>query len=236
MNSRTLSVRSLGALLLAALPLAAPAGAQTAAGDAGSFQVSIGGHPVGTEQFSIRQTGVGANSEIIATGRVQLTLPTGTLELLPRLRGTGFQANPVSYEVAVGGDSPRRIVGTVGGGRFSAKIVTPTGEQMREYVASAGAVVLDDGVAHHYYFLAQRLRNGRVPILVPRDNRQVMATVANRGEEPVSVNGQTIPLYHLVVTPDGGDETHVWVDALNRVIKVETPGRGYRAVRTEVPR
>lgn len=212
------------------------AAAQTGADDSGTFEVSIGGRPAGTEQFSIRETGVGASAEVIATGRVQLDLATGTLELAPVLRSTGFQADPVAYEVTIGGSSPRKIVGRIGEGRFSARIVSPTGEQLREYVASNGATVLDDGVAHHYYFLARRVRNGRVPIIVPRENRQVMATVTDRGEERVDIHGASLPLFHLVVAPAGGDERHVWVDALNRVIKVEIPAQQYVAVRTEIPR
>jgi hypothetical protein len=50
------------------------------------------------------------------------------------------------------------------------------------------------------------------------------------------VGGTSITLFHLVVQPQGGDEHHVWVDALNRVLRVEVPARGYRAERTEIPR
>jgi hypothetical protein len=223
---------ALGALLL----LAAPVAAQTAVDDAGTFRVYVGGHDVGAEEFTIRQAGVGANAEIQAAGRVTLNLATGSLELAPRLRTAGFQADPVSYEVTVGGDSPRRISGTVGSGRFSARIVTASGEQMREYVASAGAVVLDDAVAHHYYFLARRTRSGRVPVLVPRENRQVMATVRDLGEDRVDVHGVQATLYRISVTPDGGDERHVWLDSLGRVIRVSIPARDYLAVRSEIPR
>lgn len=224
------------AALSAALTLSAfPAAAQTGAEDEGSFEVLVNGRPVGTEQFSIRQSGLGANAEFIATGRVQVLLPTGSLDLAPRLRASGFQAAPVTYEVTVGGDAPRRIVGSVGSGRFSAKIVTPAGEQLREYVASSGATILDEGIAHHYYFLARRTRSGRVPILIPRENRQVMAEVADMGEERLNLRGTQVTLYHLVVRPDGGEERHVWVDALGRVIRVEVPDRNYVALRTEIP-
>ena len=227
-------------LLTAITPLvwlmAQPAEAQTGAEDFGTFRVVVNGRQVGTEEFTIRQTGIGANAEIQASGRVQVLLPSGSLDLAPRLRTSGFQADPVAYEIAIGGDSPRRIVGTVGSGRFSAKIVTPTGEQLREYVASAGATILDEGVAHHYYFLARRTRSGSIPILIPRENRQVMAQVADRGEDQREVAGTTVTLYHLVVTPDGGEDRHVWVDTLGRVIRVEIPDRNYLAERTEVPR
>lgn len=225
------------ALLLATLPLlaVAPSAAQTGMDDRGTFDVLIGGRKVGTEEFAIQQTGAGESTEIVANARVHVQLPTGTLDLGPRLRTTGFQAQPVTYEVAVAGTSPRRIVGTIAGGRFSARIVTPTGEELREYLASNGATVLDEGVAHHYYFLARRVRSGRIPIIIPRENRQVMATVTSVGEERVQIGSTSASLYHLVVQPDGGEERHVWVDALSRVIKVEIPARDYAAVRTVLP-
>ena len=226
--------RLLPALALATLPLAAPAAAQSV--DAGTFRVFVEDREVGTEEFTITQSGSGDGAELVASGRVRLGLPEGTLELDPRLRARGVGADPVDYQVIVGGSSPSRVIGTVGSGRFSAKIVTPAGEQLREYVASAGAVVLDQGVAHHYYFLAQRTHQGRVPVIVPRDNRQVIATVSSRGEETVQVNGGSATLFHLVVQAPGWDEHHVWVDALNRVIRVEIPARAYRAERTQVPR
>ena len=224
-------------LLLATLPLlaVAPAVAQTGTDDRGTFDVLIGGRRVGTEEFAIQQTGAGESTEIVASARVHVQLPTGTLDLGPRLRTTGFQAQPVTYEVTIGGTSPRKIVGTIGSGRFSARIVTPTGEELREYLASNGATVLDDGVAHHYYFLARRVRSGRIPIIIPRENRQVMATVTSAGEERVQIGSTTANLYHLVIRPDGGEERHVWVDALSRVIKVEIPARDYAAVRTVLP-
>jgi hypothetical protein len=229
----------------ALLPLAALVGlyaapqiaeAQTGAEDEGTFEILVNGRTVGTEQFSIRQTGAGANAEFVATGRVQVTLPSGSLDLAPRLRSTGFQAEPVTYEITVAGDAPRRIVGTIGGGRFSARIVTPVGEQLREYVATAGATVLDEGIAHHYYFLARRTRSGRVPILIPRENRQVMAEVIDRGEVTLNVRGTQATLYHLIVRPNGDQDRHVWVDSLGRVIRVEVPDRNYVALRTELPR
>jgi hypothetical protein len=221
-------------LLLPALAAGAPLAAQSV--DQGTFRVSVDGRDVGTEEFSITQSGSGAVAVTMASGKVDLRLADGTLQLSPRLRAQGVGSDPVQYQVDVSGDAPQRVVGTIGGGRVSAKIVTAAGEQLREYVASAGAVVLDEGVAHHYYFLATRTHSGRVPIIVPRENRQVMATVSSRGEESVQVGGRSARLFHLLVQPQGGAEADVWVDDLNRVIKVEIPARRYLAVRTELPR
>src|SRR5690606_33129896 len=196
----------------------------------------VNGRVVGSEQFSIRQTGVGANAEFVATGRVQVLLPSGSIDLAPRLRAMGLQADPVTYEIIIQGDEPRRIVGSVTRGRFSARITTPVGEQLREYVASPGATIVDGGIAHHYYFLARRTHSGRIPILIPRENREVMATVTDRGEEMLTIRDTPVVLYHVVVVPDGGDERHVWVDTLGRVIQVSIPAQDYLAVRTEIPR
>lgn len=232
---RALRSFSLHKALLVAVFASAPAAAQAGVTDAGTFRITVGGQSAGTEEFSIRQSGSGAATETIATGRVQVRLPSGTLDLAPRLRATGVQGEPVSYQIDIGGTAPERIVGTVGSGRFSAKIVTAAGEQLREYVASAGAVVLDEGVAHHYYFLAQR-GPGRFPVLVPRENRQVIATVSQRSEERLTVGDRTAPVYRFTVQLAGGAPRTAWVDDLNRVIKVEIPERGYVAVRTELPR
>ncbi|MDQ3556780.1 MAG: hypothetical protein M3409_08385 [Gemmatimonadota bacterium] len=228
--------------LLLAIAAGAPRLQAQAPLDEGTFEVSVDGRPAGTEEFSIRQSGSGSGAETIATGRVRLRLPDGALDLTPRLRGSGLGAHPVSYQVEVGGSAPQRIVGRVGEGRFSARIVTTTGEQLREYVASSGAVVLEDGVAHHYFFLGQRLRDGEVPVLIPRENRQVVARVQNRGEERVQIGGQGVDAYRLLVQLQPGEERHVWLDALNRVLRVEicrlSGGRWvttYVAVRTAAP-
>lgn len=221
-------------LLAASVLAAVPAAAQTV--DQGTFRVYVGDREVGTESFTITQTGSGAGAVTMASGRVELRLTDGSLSLAPRLRAQGVGADPVQYQVDVSGDAPQRIVGNIAGGRVSQKVVTGAGEQLREYVASAGAIVLDEGVAHHYYFLAQRTHAGRVPVIVPRANAQVIATVTNRGEESVQVAGRTARLFHLVVQPAGGAAADVWVDDLNRVIRVEVPARQYRAVRVELPR
>lgn len=221
----------LGAALSATAAL--PLHAQRA--DAGSFDVRIDGQRAGTEEFSIRQTGTGSGAETVATGRVRLQLSNGTLDITPRLRTAGASGEPVAYQVDVDGDAPRKIVGSVGSGRFSARITSPSGEQLREFVASTGAVVLDEDVAHHYALLAERQRQGRVPILVPRSNRQVVATVQNRGEETLELAGQSVRATHLVVRPEGAGERHVWVDSANRVLRVEIPDRAYVATRTAIP-
>ncbi|MGH7458001.1 MAG: hypothetical protein ACREKN_02815 [Longimicrobiaceae bacterium] len=232
--TRTPSLLLAATVALAGWGLALPAGAQSFA-DQGTFEVSVDGRPAGSEEFSIRRSGSGEQAETVATGRVSLRLPTGSVELSTSLRAAGARSNPVSYQVQVGGSSPRKIVGAVEEGRFSARISTPAGEQLKEYVVSGGALVLDDGVAHHYYFLAQRAADGRVPVIIPRSNRQVVATISSRGDETIRVGGTPVRARRLVVRTEGGSEAEVWVDGRNRVLRVDVPASGYSAVRASAP-
>lgn len=223
--------------LTASLAAAAAPGVVRAQTDEGSFALFVDGRPAGNESFEIRQSGGGSSAETVANGRVELRLPSGGVELSTRLRATGIQTVPTSYQVEIAGAAPRTLVATITGGRFSAKILTPSGEQLREYAANSGAVVLDDDVAHHYYFVAQNLHEGHVPLLIPRENREVMATVENRGAETLRIAAEPVGATHLVVRVSPSDERHVWVDVLNRVLRVEscTAGRCYRAERTAPP-
>ena len=147
----------------------------------------------------------------------------------------GVDAVPTSYQADISSDSPRRITATIGGGRVSAEIVTEDGEQLREYVASQGAVIIEKGVAHHYSFLASRLHEGRIPVIIPRENRQVIATVVDKGKDRIEIDGQEIQLTELVVRFPGEADSHIWVDDSNRVLRVKVPQKDYVAERTEIP-
>ena len=129
--------------------------------------------------------------------------------------------------MTVRGAADQRIVGRVIGGRFSARIVSPAGEQMREYLASEGAVLVDAGVVHHHYFLARRAEAGarRIPIIIPRLNRQVTGTVEEAGRESVQVGGRTVRRRFAIAWPAGGQ---LWVDDQGRVLASRCPNAGSR--------
>lgn len=227
--------------MLATVPVVAQAAVSAddsavSANDSGTFRISIEGKHVGTEDFFISQIGTGPTTVTTASGRVDRILRDEDFGLTPHIRASGVEAAPTSYTVDISGDSPRRITAAIGGGRVSAKIITADGEQLREYVASQRAVILENGVAHHYSLMARRLHEGRVPVIVPRENRQIIATVVDKGEDRIEIDGQEIQLTHLVVRPPGEDDRHIWVDASNRVLKVKIPQKDYVAERTEIPK
>jgi hypothetical protein len=221
---------------LTALVVSAPATAQTVQLDEGTFRLLVGGREVGVETFSIRRNGEGADAVVIAQGRVVLN-DNGGSEVIANVQVAGAGLRPVAYDLELRGADARRIRGSVTGSRASARTLSPTGETMREYLVTDGAVILDDGVAHHYYFIAQRAAAGatRTPIMVPRESRQLVATMTMGGEESVSAGGTTTRGRRLTVEPAGGDTRHVWIDAQGRVLRVEVPGRNYTAVRTTLP-
>jgi hypothetical protein len=221
---------------LIALVVPVPATAQTVQLDEGTFRLLVGGREVGVETFSIRRNGEGADAVVIAQGRVVLN-DNGGSEVIANVQVAGAGLRPVAYDLELRGADARRIRGSVSGSRASARTLSPTGETMREYLVTDGAVILDDGVAHHYYFMAQRAAGGatRTPIMVPRESRQLVATMTMGGEESVSAGGTTTRARRVTVEPAGGDTRHVWIDAQGRVLRVEVPGRNYTAVRTTLP-
>jgi hypothetical protein len=219
---------------LAAAVLTVPASGQTVMLDEGTFRILLGGREAGMETFSIRQSGTGADAVIIAQGQVTLESSAGVTAQV-QVTGTGLR--PVAYDVELRGPESRRIRAVVTGSRASARTVSPAGETMKEHLVGDGAVLVDDGVAHHYYFVARRAATGatRMPLMNPRESRQVQATVTLGGEESVNVAGQSVRGRRLTVEPAGGDVRQVWIDAENRVLRVEIPSRGYVAVRTALP-
>jgi len=223
----------MGAVVAATMAL--PASAQTVRIDEGTFRILLGGREVGTETFAIRQNGTGADAVIIAQGRVALD-QNGASEVVASVQLAGAGLRPVAYDLELRGGDARRIHGSVTGRRASARIAAGS-ETFREYLVTEGAVVLDDGVAHHYYFIAQRALAGAttVPIMVPRESRQVQATLALGGEEGISAAGTTVRARRITVQPAGGDARHVWIDGNGRVLRVEVPARNLVAVRTTLP-
>jgi hypothetical protein len=228
-------------LLVSAMVMAGagtPALAQTVTLDEGSFRISVGGKEVGTEVFSIRQNGSGENAVIIAVGRVVLDSDKGPQELSSELQVAGSSLRPAAYEVKVQGAGAEQIKGRVVGGRFSAQIVSPAGEMMREYLAGDGAVVADEGVAHQYYFLARRAdgKSARMPVIIPRLNRQVVAQVAFGGADKIAIAGRSFDAQKYNVTAAGTPAREVWTDSEGRVLRLEIPERRFVAQRVAAPK
>ncbi|HUG41382.1 MAG TPA: hypothetical protein VMM12_12920 [Longimicrobiales bacterium] len=226
-------IARISAMLALATLAAAPAAAQTTVIDEGSFRLSIRGTPVGTETFAIRRSGTGDATTHVAQGRIALDSGEQTRALL-QIEGPGLR--PSAYQIEVTGPEKQSIRGQAAGNRFRATIVSTSGETMREYIASEGAIILDDGVAHQYYFLAGvAAQGGRVPVIIPRQSRQISATVTAAGTETLRVAGSQVSAHRIVVEPAGLSRRIIWVDDQGRVLRLEIPDDSFVAERTSLP-
>lgn len=220
------------ALALVLALAASPAAAQVAVIDEGSFTITRDGRAVGREDFRISRSSGGAGEAVVA----QATVSYGTdRRLVPALQSE--RGAPVRYVVEVrgGGETQEKLSGTIGRGRFSARIQTPRGESVKEYLVSDRAYVLDDDVFHQHYFIAGAAP-GPVPVVVPRRNVQVMMTLAAAPDEQVTIGRQEVAARRLTLTEPEGGERIIWVDAQGRVLRVAIPARGIVAQRDEAPR
>lgn len=232
-------LRSILALALSILVCTTAASAQATILDEGSFRLTSAGRDLGSETFSIQQTGSAANATVNARGNLTIDSAGVAEELQSALQATGPTLQPAAYTLRIRLDNRQeQITGRIAGGRFIARILSPTGEELREYLVSNRAVLIDQGITHQYYFLARRMQGDsmQIPILIPRQNRQITATVTARGTGTISVGNQRITARHLVVTSPESPEVHLWVDDRARVLHLEIPAQDFAARRTAAPR
>ncbi len=211
---------------LTLLPLVASG--QSVTLDEGSFTILRGSLIIGREDFTIRRT----SDVIVANGTVSLA----DRQLFPALR-TNSAGHPLRYQLEIrrGTAILQQLRGVMGRGRFSAQTKTPGGEASREYAIADDAVVLDDEVFHHYYFLSLGFRTGDIPVVIPRRNAQLFVRVEKRGLERIEVGGTAVEATHLVVTTRDSGIRDVWVDGQGRVLRVSLGGQDVVAIRDDLP-
>jgi hypothetical protein len=222
---------ALGLIAASALPVSG----QLVKLDEGTFTISRNGTVVGRESFTIRSTpGIGGP---IIQARATVVYDDGDRRLTPVLRAdSGGAATEYQLEVRTGANATEILTGSIQRGRFSARMQTPRGENMTQYVVSEGALILDEDVFHQYYFVARGNRTGAIPVVVPHRNVQVTMRVEDRGAATATVGGQSLPARLLVLVEPGGADRRIWVDGRGRVLKVQMESRGVIAVRDDPPR
>ena len=212
---------------------ALPAASQVVTLDEGTFTITRNGTPVGRESFTIRSSPGGPGGPVV---QARATVSYDDRRLTPVLKADSI-GSPTEYqlEVRAGANASEVLKGVIRRGRFSATMQTPRGENLKEYVVSDGALVLDEDVFHQYYFLTRGGRTGSVPVVVPHRNVQVVMRMEDRGAASVTVGGQAIAGRAFVLVEPAGANREIWVDPQGRVLKVAIPSRGIVAVRDEPP-
>jgi len=220
-------------LVLGALVAAAPAAAQGVVVDEGEFEIRIGGQVVGTEEFLIRRAGLGLENQLFANGAVTVDVEGGQQEIRPLLSVRPPEGVAVDYRVRVTGPGEIEIVLNQRGRRYVGRITSPTGVEDREFPAREDTRILEQDVAHHYYFLRDLYSGRSAHVLEPRSQRQIDLIAESRDEVQIVVGRNTVEARRVVFSA-GEDRRTVWFDRLGRVLRVEVPARSYVAERTDV--
>ena len=127
---------------------------------------------------------------------------------------------------------PSRILGELGRGRFTVRLVARATERAREFPTGPRTVVLDDSVFAPYIFAAWRAAAEPVgaTAIFPRALRRDAAQIADLGLASTTLNRAATRLRHITVTW-GSETVHLWLDAAGRLMKVEIPSRRLSAER-----
>ncbi|HEY5547459.1 MAG TPA: hypothetical protein VIK50_15505 [Gemmatimonadaceae bacterium] len=223
------------AIILAAAFTALPSPAQTQGSriaDEGSFTITVSGRTAGRENFRITAMSRGDMTEYVA--RADVTY--GDRKITPELR-TGPQGAVVDYQVTTrSGAASESWKGAVARGRLNATLASGRGTAAREYIVPAGALLLDDEIIHHHWFLVLRSREGGMPVVFPRrSNVQASITMSTVGDETLQIGNHDLVATHLRATVSGGEVHDIWVDKSGQLLKVALPSRALVAVRDDPP-
>lgn len=201
--------------------------------DENAFRIMIQGEMVGREEFSIRRVGMGRDARVILRATVEVDLPEGRRNLAPAMEASGANLAPTAYQLKVSGAQDSEIYVSRSGRRFLAKSLSPQGEQVREFQAGPGSVLLDEFVAHQHYLLVPYLDQESavsVTVLSPQAGEQIGMTLRRVGEEEVRVGTDLVRGIHYRL--EGGERSRdIWFDDQGRILRVVIPARNYVAER-----
>lgn len=221
--------------LAATVVLSSAAGAQSSAlVDEGTLMVTRNGAPIGRESFRVVRAPAPGGQVYRATGQSALGDNRSTSTL-----GTDSAGVPVSYEfeLSQAGQIIQQLSGRGRPGRVSVLLRTKSGEVAREYASSNGALLIDEDVFHHFFFVPLiAAQHSSVNVIAPRVAEQTRFSISDRGEEGLDVGGRSLRARRWVLTGPDGATQDVWVDDKGRLLKVVIASRGMVAMRDDPPR
>jgi hypothetical protein len=225
----------LTALLAASAVIVPTTGeAQGVVVDQGRFSISYQGQPAGVEDFSIRRAGLGPDDAMFANATVTLNAGGLSREIRPLLRATPAGV-AIEYQVEVVGDDALELGLRRVARRYVATIHSQTGEEQREFPAAVDTRILEQDVAHFYYFLRDAEPGTVTPIIEPRSRTRLQLTTGAPEDDTLTIGSSQVAARRVEYSA-GESSRWVWFDALGRVLRVEIPATGYVAERTDVLR
>jgi len=192
--------------------------------DSGVFVVRQDTVEIARESFRLLPGRAGGLT-LTATSRYDRGRPV--VVLAPLIEFTAdSQPATLQYDVA-DPRQPSRILGELGRGRFTVRMVARATERAREFSTGDKAVVLDDSVFALYLFAAWRAAAGPTPLtaIFPRALRRDAVQVQDHGQASTSLNRDPARLRHITVDGGGPETVHLWLDDNGRLMKLEIPSR-----------
>lgn len=201
--------------------------------DEGTFSVTEKGAPIGRESFRIARTPAPGGQVYLVRGQSAL----GDNRVSTTL-GTDSAGVPVSYESehTVRGQLVQRLQGRGRPGRFSVLKETRSGESAREYPLNDGALLIDENVFHHFYFVPGNAKARDLTIIAPGTAERGRFRVEERGVETVEIAGRSLAGHRFALVGSSEVSRDVWVDEKGRLLKVAIPEKGLVALRDDPPR
>jgi len=207
--------------------------------DVGSFTLLVDGQRVGREQFSVRRTTTMDGATIELRSESAAGEQRAAVRLEADSAGTPLR---YSVETRTGATVSLRLGGQRVRGRFTTLSRSVTGESAREYLLSAGALILEDeGVVQHALLVRNRtLQPGdslRIATLTPVQNRHgVLTLTLEATNDTVAIAGSRRSAARFRAVTASGEVRFVWADADGRLLRVRIPDRKLEALRDDVPR
>jgi hypothetical protein len=205
--------------------------AQTSPIDQGAFTITRAGQPFGTESFLIVRSpsNDGAGYTLTSTRVVDGRTIRSSLK-------TDSAGGPITYMRQEVGASPVTLVASKGGGRLTVNFSEGGDRSSKDYLVTAGTLLVEDDLAHQLYFVC--LKGGARPVsyVAPEAKTTATATLAVVADEAVELGNRARVDGRHFAFGTGAGKRDIWVDSSGRLLKVSIPGRQIEAVRDEPPR
>ncbi|MBI1967887.1 MAG: hypothetical protein HYS40_07840 [Gemmatimonadetes bacterium] len=218
------------ALLVALTLLQAP--------DEGTFVVRQDTLEVARETFRLasgRLSSGGSGWTLATTVRYDRTRP---VVVLSPLLEVALDSLPLTLQYDVADPrEPVRILGQLGRGRFTVRVLARASERAREFPATGRTVVLDDSVFALYQIAAWLAGPEPVSVtaIVPRGARRELLTIQDLGIAETTLNRARATLRHVTVTGGANQQVDLWLAPDGRLFKVAVPARHVAAERATSP-
>lgn len=196
--------------------------------DEGTFVVREDSVEVAREAFRLstgRLSSGGFGWTLATTVRYDRARPVIVLSPILDVAGDSLPLT-LQYDVADPRE-PVRILGQLGRGRFTVRVLSRASEQAREFPAAGRTVVLDDSVFALYQVAAWFAGPAQqtVTAIVPRGGRREALVIQDHGVVPTTYGRDLATLRHVTVTGGANQQVDLWLGPDGRLLRLAIPSR-----------